>query len=589
MYSVSNDFKTAIKKSIISYDLKGTLDGEPFSRQQVLSCMITNQSCSDEEIQIGSTYVGELQILLRVDVDRYTVLDKVITLECGVKLADDSFEYVPMGVFNVVEAERTQQGLKLKAFDNMTFMDKETNSEQVTGTPYQIATWAVTQCNLSLANADFDSFANYDKTLFLYPENDCETDRDILYWIAQTVGCFVTADRNGDIEFRQYGSAVIDTLGTDKRYSGGKVADFMTSYERLSCYNIEEGTTSVYQASLDEGLTYALGKNPFLQYGNYDEMRENVLAVVNSWYYCPFTISLPANPSYDLGDILSFPGGLGDSSKKFCVTKFVWKYNESNTLTGAGKNPRLKIKSRLEKELDGQGKTSSDKYVIQYYSFTNVADINIGDGETETIIDIIYSAVKKTVAIFLAEVLATIETTVSGINYYDGEAEFLFYLDSVLVSRIPKETWRDGEHIKHLMNYLVTEAGVLHTLEVKCKMTGGSALIKMGAIKACLYGQNLVASDDFTGIIKVNQKPTLITLEEMDIHSVNDSQTLTTLVPHTESLSETISAFSLVEMSVLGAIDTVTTTLDHSSKAIITETGDKLLTETGDVLYTEGD
>ena len=522
MYSVSNDFKTAIKKSIISYDLKGTLDGEPFSRQQVLSCMITNQSCSDEEIQIGSTYVGELQILLRVDVDRYTVLDNVITLECGVKLADDSFEYVPMGVFNVVEAERTQQGLKLKAFDNMTFMDKETNSEQVTGTPYQIATWAVTQCNLSLANADFDSFANYDKTLFLYPENDCETYRDILYWVAQTIGCFVTADRNGDIEFRQYGSTVIDTLGTDKRYSGGKVADFMTSYERLSCYNIEEGTTSVYQASLDEGLTYALGKNPFLQYGNYDEMRENVLAVVNSWYYCPFTIAVPANPAYDLGDILSFPNGLGDSSKKFCVTKFVWKYNESNTLTGAGKNPRLKIKSRLEKELDGQGKTGSEKDVIQYYSFTNVADITIADGNTETIIDIRYSAVKKTVAIFLSEILAEISTTVSGINYYDGEAEFYYYVDSLLIDRIPKETWLDGEHIKHLLYYLTTEAGIVHHLELKCKMNGGSAFIPMGGIKACIYGQNLVASDDWSGTLKITEQSNIFNLVDISYTSATD-------------------------------------------------------------------
>lgn len=523
MYSVSNDYKTAIKKPIIEYDLRGTLDGNSFARSDVVDCTITNQSCSDDELQIGSTYVGQLTITLLSDIDRYTVLDKVITLECGVKLANSTYEYVPMGTFTVVEADRTSQGLRLKAFDNVTFLDKETNAEQVTGTPYQIATWAVTQCGLSLANADFDSFANYDKNLFLYPENDCETYRDIIYWIAQSIGCFVTADRNGDIEFRQYGSAVIDNLPTDKRYSGGSFADFMTSYERLSCYNIEEGTTSVYQASLDDGLTYALGKNPFLQYGNYDEMRENVLAVVNSWYYCPFKISLVANPAYDLGDILSFPGGLGDSSKKFCVTKFVWKYNESNTLTGAGKNPRLKIKSRLEKELDGQGKTSSDKDVIQYYSFTNVADISIADGSTETIIDIRYSAVKKTVAIFLAEILAEIETTVSGINYYDGEAEFYYYIDSLLIDRIPKETWLDGEHIKHLLYYLTTEAGTVHHLEIKCKMKGGSAFVPMGGIKACIYGQNLVASDDWNGFIKIEEEAEPIELTTMTIGDVTET------------------------------------------------------------------
>ena len=215
---------------------------------------------------------------------------------------------------------------------------------------------------------------------------------------------------------------------------------------------------------------------------------------------------------------------MGDSSKKFCITSFTFKYGDSLSISGGGKNPKLaSVRSKTDKEISALAKSKSDKDVIQYYSFTNMTDIAIADGNTETIIDIRYTAVKKTVAIFLAEVLAQIETTVSGIDYYDGEAEFYYYFDNTLVSRIPKETWTDGDHIKHLLYYITTEPGVVHRLEIRCKMAGGDAFIPMGSIKACIYGQNLVASDDWNGTIKVTDNPIDIDLIDISFESLNES------------------------------------------------------------------
>lgn len=524
MYNVTNDFLTAINKPIISYCIDGTIGTDSFTEADVHDAFtITNQCSNNDEIQIGSVYIGELNITLLLELDAYETVGKEITLQVGVKLADDSFEYVPMGVFTVAEAEKTKQGLKIKAYDNMSKLDVDF-SDQAQGTAYQIVSYACSECGVTLANADFDSFPNTSQTLMEYPDSDIETYRDLLFWVAQTLGCFVTANRNGEIEFRSFGMTVVDSLDTEHRFTGGKFADYISYYTGLSVVNIEEQTTSYYALPDDDGLTYNLGSNPFLQYNNYDQARQDLLSAISSFEYVPFSISLVANPMYDLGDVLSFPNGLGDSTKKFCITKFTFKYGESLSISGGGQNPKLSsVRSKTDKEITALAKSKSDKDVIQYYSFTNMADITIADGSTETIIDIRYTAVKKTVAIFLAEILAQIETTVSGIDYFDGEAEFFYYFDNALVSRVPKETWADGDHIKHLLYYITTEPGVVHRLEIRCKMTGGAAFIPMGSIKACIYGQNLVASDDWGGTIKVTDNPIDIDLIDISFESLNES------------------------------------------------------------------
>ena len=506
MYSVSNNFKTAIKSSIIKYKIRGTIGSDSFTEDNILadSLSIYNQCSGNDDVAIGSVYVGELDATFLMDLDKYSVHGKEITLEVGVKLANSTYEYVPMGVFTIVEADRSGNGLVVKAYDNMSKLDKSF-TEQITGTLYEMAVFACTSCGVELANANFNTFVNHSHNFSLYPDSDIETYRDLLYWVAQTSGCFVTANRQGKIEFRAYNTTVVDTIDTEHRYKGGKFADYETFYTGISVVNMDEQTTSHYSLPQDDGLNYNLGSNPLLQYGNKQVYRENVLSAISSFVYVPFNISLVANPAYDLGDVLSFPDGLGDGNKKFCITNFAWKYNSNIKLSGGGKNPKLlSVRNKTEKEISALAKSKGEKDVIQYYSFTNASKITVGDGDTETIIDFRYTAVKRTVAVFLAEVLCDVETTVDGINYNDGVGRFYYYLNSLYIDREPKETWQDGDHIKHILYYLVIEPGVLNHLEIKMKMTGGSATIPLGGIKACVYGQNLVASDTWNGFMDLS-------------------------------------------------------------------------------------
>ena len=149
---------------------------------------------------------------------------------------------------------------------------------------------------------------------------------------------------------------------------------------------------------------------------------------------------------------------------------------------------------------------SGEENKIQYYSFTNADDIDIRDGETATIINIRFQCTQPTVAIFHAEVLVDIETTVDDITYNDAVGLVVYWFnESPVADYEPRETWQDGKHTLHLLYYFNLQNTQINDFDVRLNMSGGSAFIKQMNIKAAIYGQNLYATDKFDGIIKIEE------------------------------------------------------------------------------------
>ena len=81
-------------------------------------------------------YAAEMGITLFSDIDRYTLEDALVELFYHLKLADGTFEEVPMGIFEVSEANRNIKTLELKAYDFMLRFDKSFNGFETIGTVY---------------------------------------------------------------------------------------------------------------------------------------------------------------------------------------------------------------------------------------------------------------------------------------------------------------------------------------------------------------------------------------------------------------------------------------------------------------------
>lgn len=502
MYPVSNAFLQKIRENTREYYWTGTIITKngtryTFQNSDILkgSAYINNKSCSADEIELGSVYAAEMKITLYNNIDRYTLTDAEVRLTYHLVLDGGAVEDVPMGVFIVSEANRNIKTLELVAYDRMLLLDKEFSVTDMVGTPYQILSLMAEACGIVLEQSENEikSLTNGTETFSIYTDNDIDTWRDVLYYLAQAMCCFATFNREGKLELRQYGMTPVFEMNNTHRFASS-FSDFKTRYTAISSTNVRTQMAEYYALETDDALTMNLGVNPMLQYGleaTRKRILERILYKVSEFEYVPFDSTTIGNPALDVGDVIVNRGGHADEDSYYCITEFETKVNGKQTLKGVGKNPRLaSAKSKNDKNISGLINQAEENKII-YYKFVNAYDINILSTPTE-VISINYVAVEDTTAMFMAQVL--LETTpgeeaedvILKVTYKKGlEEETTFY---------PIETYKEGKHILALLYPITVGENSDNTFNVYMNIIGGgSAIIKAGDIRATISGQGLAA------------------------------------------------------------------------------------------------
>ena len=179
---VSNEYLIKSKDLTQRFKLKGKVDNQDFTEDDVISgtFKIVNQCSGNEEVNIGSVYIGELNATFRTSINLDSWDKKKIEVSEGMKLNNGLYEYVPLGVFTISEANQTEVGDDVVAYDNMAKFDKKFDVSTTTGTPYQMLQLACSKCGvlLGMTEAQVNALVNGAETLVLLTENDIETYRD---------------------------------------------------------------------------------------------------------------------------------------------------------------------------------------------------------------------------------------------------------------------------------------------------------------------------------------------------------------------------------------------------------------------------
>lgn len=517
MYAVSEAYKAAMKHPVQKFRMKGSVGKATFTDENILtgSFSITNQCSDSSSVQIGQVYIGELNATLtNMNVIRYGWKDQTITPMFGMMVSDGQYEDVPLGVFTIDSAKHTASGVVIKAYDNMAKFDRTCSVTSINGSAYNLMAAACTACGLTLGSTEDEmlQLANGIGELSLYSENDIETWRDFVSWVAMTVGANVYAGRDGKIYLRAYDQNIVDEIDTAHRFEGCEFSDFSTRYTGLSVVNIKEKTTSYCSLETDDGLTYNVGSNPFMQYG-VDERKENMrkalLDALGKIDYVPFKAEMVGNPAYDLMDVFRFTGGLADSEKLFCMTKFTFHYNQSFIMEGVGQDPALaSAKSKTDKNIQGILASTENQEYIRYYDYMNADAYDIGDQIRAEIINIRYITVKQTHIDFHAEIKLELTSTekIEDDQYTDSDIiiTVTYYLNGYKIKDyVPVETMPDGTHLLHLLFTWDSTANMTGTFEVHLSLSGGSAHIDRGAARAYLSGQGLAGEGSWDGTISV--------------------------------------------------------------------------------------
>lgn len=370
MYNVSPEYIQAIKKHYQECHIAGSIyddvNEEPiavFDDSKILAgtFIVQWQNSSTDKLEIGTVFVNELSVTLQGigDITRYNWFDSVIRAFFFLKTGENTSEEVPIGWFRIQEAVWTNDGIRIKAYDNMIRFDKYCMEDlPTTGTMYQYVSKACAECDvvLGMTEAEFGTLPNGTKTFNLSVYNEIETYRDLISLCAQTMGAFATIDRDGRLVFRSYNQNVRMNIDVSERWKGAEFSGYTTRFDGVLLYrepiDIVE-TRSGSSVVTDSDYIYELGFNPFLQ-----DKPEGVVDVWNSVEninYVPFRVTVAPNPMFDLGDVLTFSGGYADRNMMSCINKIVFSYPRGTTLEGYGENPRIMAaKSAEQKRLDAE-------------------------------------------------------------------------------------------------------------------------------------------------------------------------------------------------------------------------------------------
>ena len=582
MYPVSEAFLQAVQENTRNIYWTGkitTVAGVEYSftQEDIVkgSGYITAQCCGNSEIELGAVYAAELGISLFLDIDRYTLEDAKVELVYHLRLADGSYEAVPMGIFEVSEANRTAHVLELKAYDCMLRFDRDFNGFETIGTAYGMMALCGTACGVELAQSqeEIEALPNGSELLSIYPENDIETYRDVLYFTAQVLGGFFCINREGRLEFRQYGNTPVMEIMQKHRFSSS-FSDFVTRYTAVSSTNLRTQASEYYALEEDDGLTMNLGINPLLQFGleeNRAELCRNILTALSVVNYVPFDSDTIGNPALDLGDVLIFSGGQADSQQITCVTSFTVKIGGRQSLKCVGKNPRLsQAKSKNDKNISGLlNQIEAGK--IGIHTFTNASAYTLGKTNVR-IISIEFASKEENHAQFFGQVVvdamaqavertanasgtivvpfppfaaggtdgstdassdgstdtsevtsASADTTDISVDVslpviWSEEGKVICHVtfelnDAEILLHHPVETWHSGKHILSLYYPIENVVpNITNTFNVYLRMENGSGTVGIGDCIASISGQAMAAAAAWDGKITIEETAALFSI-----------------------------------------------------------------------------
>ena len=603
MYPVSDAFMQAIESNTRKFYWTGTITDKngkvyEFGNEDIVkgSGYITRQCCGSSEIELGTVYAGELGIGLFLDIDRYTLDDAEIRLWFHLVLDNGSVESIPMGVFFIVEANRGIKTIEIKAYDAMLNLEKSFNKGLSSAYPYDFLTLLAKACKVELAQTkeEIESLPNGTELFGIYQDNDIETWRDFLYYLAQALGCFATIDRDGKLLLVSYTSEAVKVINNTHRFSSS-FSDFVTRYTAVSSTNKRTETAEYYAVDPDNGLTMNLGVNPLLQFG-LDETREriikNILDSITGFEYVPFDSNTIGDPSLDIGDVLRFTGGHADESRRAAITSITTKINGKQTIKCVGKNPKLaEAKSKNDKNISGLINSITETK-LSVYTYTNALALDVGE-EKVSIINLEFASGDETNAEFHAQCILqvtsnadarniTAETTVDfgdtedadgnvvenkkvitfPISWNeDGKSEITLYylLDGREVEEFhPKESWLSGTHLLSLYYPIMNlTANELHTFEALISMKNGTGHFDDQDIIATITGQGLGTQERWDGRITADDTLQLIKLSGMPAHVMHEAITVHNIAPTKSELSDSLGSISLSGMPHRELTDTL--------------------------------
>ena len=590
MYSISDEYRAKMFDQIQTHKLTGTLDTSiSFTGEDVIGVSYTNR-CTDKKVSIGSVNIGVLKLTFLKDLlNRGDYYGKKITLSDWLLTGYDEneqevWESVPLGVFYVAEATWTAEGMvDITAYDGLSKLDIPLAVAQTSGYLYDF-------CKLIELHtgAEFGMTQNECEALNLgtalispYEDNDMTTYRDMVSKLAQLVGGFAYAGRDGKWRLKAFGNTSILSIGNTRRFSGAKYSDFQTRFDGITYQDVRITGETKYVGDPD-GFVMELGNNPFLQYGTTGLVKsrvQSIFDIVQTMTYTPFDVGLlPAFCVLDLGDVISFTNDYTGNTSTGCLMQITWTYNKSFKVQCFGSNPNLRSgQSKSDHASKGASSANKDGRIATFVA-TNIQQF-IVDSVKQEILRTMFTTSSSQAVLTLTEVKFDLDEP--------GDVEVYYYLNGEELSYVPTETYSEaGIHTLSLMYPIEgLEKDRKYRFVVKMKTSSGLTIEPLSA-RTYVQGTGFDLTGEFDGYIEISDEIYLIGFGYLGALGASETVVLDDSIEAVgNNISDSLNLYTIATMSIWSLSELVSILLQ--SLPILCEDESFLCAEDGSRLITE--
>lgn len=379
MLSTSLEFRRTIAENT-KVELKATLmladggvvalTGDDF----VMGGMSVTQATSGAgSFDVGAAVMGSCDLTLANFDQRFDEYDfdgAVLLPYAGVELESGAVEWLCLGTYGVEQPESYGFTISLHCLDNLRLLAVPATGLGLTypASLGAIASAVLAHCGVTLATP---SFPGSGYVVDAEPQDDGMTCLDLLSYVAQVAGCFVTCDTQGRCSIRWYDTGAWEAEdwldggsfdGDLTPYEDGDVADggtFMDGGDRVEggtfdaamLYSLSTLTvntddvlvtgvsvTSAPEVSEDgtvgedgetalvgsEGYVLSIEGNPLVEHGRAAEVARQVASSVVGMRFRPFRGSGIASPAWQAGDPIVVTDAMQRTYRSW-LTSYTWK------------------------------------------------------------------------------------------------------------------------------------------------------------------------------------------------------------------------------------------------------------------------
>lgn len=332
MYSVTNEYRAAINKPDRVLKSRITLGALVLDDTNIQGFNLNGGIVAGNDFEIGTSIMSLIDIEL-IDLD-YTLSavnfeDKELKVEIAIQLEDNSFEYVPLGLFTVESCEKSDRKIKLSGCDRMYKFEKD----YISTLTYPVTLLNIAKEICSLAGVELlnTSFPNSNVVVNSMPVLDKVTLRKAISQIAELAGGYCRITRDGKLEIfnltvnsnsvRNYVTADGFTMGDYDPIADELIAGVIevnrANYISLTNKDLTFATVDKVIVKLGaEEATKGFGENPYYIVDNIfcqnpNLFIDNLYSALNGLSYMPFNSKWQGNMAIDCGDMISINTGRG--------------------------------------------------------------------------------------------------------------------------------------------------------------------------------------------------------------------------------------------------------------------------------------